>query len=84
MDDFDIVNLPFLDGDVPRHTSYGVYMSQLIRFVRASSNISDFSSRNKALTAKLLRPEYRYHKLIKAFSMFYRRHSGLVENIVLA
>ena len=28
--DFDIVNFPFLDGDVPRRTSYGVYISQLI------------------------------------------------------
>ena len=36
--DFEIVNLPFLDGDVPRSTSYGVYMSQLIRFARASSH----------------------------------------------
>ena len=31
--DFDIVNFPFLDGDVPRSTSYGVYISQLIRSV---------------------------------------------------
>ena len=23
--DFDIVNFPFLDGDVPRRPSYGVY-----------------------------------------------------------
>ena len=30
--DFDIVNFPFLDGDVPRSTSYSVYISQLIRF----------------------------------------------------
>ena len=30
--DFDIVNFPFLDGDVPRSTSYGVYISQLICF----------------------------------------------------
>ena len=30
--DFDIVNFPFLDGDVPHSTSYGVYISQLIRF----------------------------------------------------
>ena len=30
--DFDIVNFPFLDGNVPRRPSYGVYMSQLIRF----------------------------------------------------
>ena len=25
--DFDIDNFPFLDGDVPRSTSYGVYIS---------------------------------------------------------
>ena len=25
--DFDIVNFPFLDGDVPRRPSYGVYIS---------------------------------------------------------
>ena len=30
--DFDIVNFPFLDGDVPRRPSNGVYISQLIRF----------------------------------------------------
>ena len=30
--DFDIVNFPFLDDDVPRSTSYGVYISHLIRF----------------------------------------------------
>ena len=30
--DFDIVSFPFLDGDVPRRASYGVYISQLIRF----------------------------------------------------
>ena len=33
--DFEIVIVPFLDGDVPRSTSYGVYISsQLIRFTR--------------------------------------------------
>ena len=77
--DFDIVNFPFFDGDVPRRTSYGVYISQLIRFARASSNVSDFSCRNKAFTAKLLKQVYRYHKLRKAVSKFNRRHSELVE-----
>ena len=32
--DFDIVDFPFLDGDVPRRPSYGVYISQLIKFAR--------------------------------------------------
>ena len=72
--DFDIVNFPFLDGDVPRSASYGVYISQLIRFARVSSHVDDFNTRNKVLTAKLLRQGYRYHKLRKAFSKFYRRH----------
>ena len=49
--DFDILNFPFLDGDVPRRTSYGVYISHLIRFARASSNLSDFNCRNKAQTS---------------------------------
>ena len=52
--DFDIVIFPFLDGDVPPCSSYGVFLSQLIRFARASSCISDFNCRNKALTAKFL------------------------------
>ena len=53
--DFEIVNFPFCDGDVPRSTSYGVYISHLIRFARASSYDTDFNTRNKLLTQKLLK-----------------------------
>ena len=49
--DFDIVNFPFLDCDVSRRPSYGVYISQLIRFTRVCSHVDDFNSRNKCLTA---------------------------------
>ena len=45
--DFDIVNFPFLDGDVPRRPSYGVYISQFIRFARVYRNVEDFNVRNK-------------------------------------
>ena len=76
--DLDIVNFPFLDGDVPRSTSDDVYISQLIRFARVSSHVDDFNTRNKVLTAKLLRQRYRYHKIRKAFSKFYRRHFDIV------
>ena len=79
--DFDIVNFPFLDGNVPRSTSYGVYISQLIRFARVSSHVVDFNARNKSLTAKLLQQGYRYHKLRKTFSKFYRRHYELVSKL---
>ena len=50
--DFNIVNFPFLDGDVPPSTSYCVYISQLIRFARVSSHVIDFNARNKILTGK--------------------------------
>ena len=66
--DFEIVNFPFLDGDVPRSTSYGVYISEPIRFARASSYITDFNTLNKLLTKKLLKQGYWYHKLRKTFS----------------
>ena len=59
---------PFLDGDVPRSPSYGVYISQLIRFARVCSNVDDLNNRNLFLTAKLLKQGYRYHKIRKAFS----------------
>ena len=52
--DFEIVNFPFLNGDVPRSTSYEVYISQLIRFARASSYITDINTRNKLLTENFL------------------------------
>ena len=76
--DFEIVNFPFLDGNVPRSTSYGVYISQLIRFARKSSYVADFNTRNKLLTQKLLKLAYRYHKLRKTFSKFYRRYYDLI------
>ena len=61
------MNFPFLDGDVPRSTSFGVYISQLIRFARVSSHVYDFNTRNKVLTAKLLRQGYRYEGVSKSF-----------------
>ena len=53
-DDFDfdipVVNVPFLDGDVLRRPSCGVYIFQLIRFAtnRVCSHEVDFNARNKA------------------------------------
>ena len=76
--DFEIVNFPFSDGDVPRSTFYGVYISQLIRFARASSYVTDFNTRNKLLTQKLLKQGYRYHKLCETFSKFHRRYYDLI------
>ena len=55
-----------------------MYISQLISFARVCSHVEDFNARNKCLTTKLLKQGYRYHKLRKAFSKFYRRHYALI------
>ena len=72
------LSISHLDGDVPRSTSYGVYISQLIRFARASSHVADFNTRNKFLTQKILKQGYRYHKLRQTFYKFYRRYYDLL------
>ena len=48
---FDSVNCPFLDGDVPRRPSYGVYrrISELVRFAREYLQFSDINNRKKFL-----------------------------------
>ena len=48
-------------------------------YISVSSDLNDFNYRNEALTTKLLRQGYRYFKLRKAFSKFYRRHNALLE-----
>ena len=45
--DFDTVNFPFLDGDVPRRPFYRQYISQPIRFARVCGNVDELNARNK-------------------------------------
>ena len=59
-----IVNFPWLSGDVPRLPSYGIYISQLVRFARCCTSVLDFHSKNLQITSKLLTQGYRYHKLV--------------------
>ena len=68
--DFEIVNIPFLDGDVACSTSHGVNISQLIRFARVSSHVAEFNTRNKLLTQKLLKKAIRIINFAKPFLNF--------------
>ena len=65
-------------GGIHYTASYGVYISQLIRFAGVCGRVADFDARNKSLTARLLQQGYRYYKLREAFSKFYRRHYELI------
>ena len=42
------------------------------------SNVDNFNNRNLFLTAKLFKHGYQYHKIQKAISKFYHRHSELI------
>ena len=75
---FPIVNFPWLSGDVPRLPSYGIYISQLVRFARCYTSVFDFHSKNLQITSKLLTQGYRYHKLRKTFGKFFRSYSELL------
>ena len=72
-----------MDGDVPRRASYGVYISQLIRFARVCNRVTDFNARNKCLTAKHFQQGNRYHKHRKTLSKLYRRHFELISKLTL-
>ena len=68
--DFDKVNFPFLDDDVPRRAFYGVYIALLTWFARVCNHVLDFNARNKCLTAKLLQQPIGIIKFDKHFLNF--------------
>ena len=76
---FPIVNFPFLSSNIPASPAYGVYVSQLIRYARASSEYRSFLHRGKLLTNKLLTQGYCKPRLIKTIKKFYGRHHELVD-----
>ena len=75
---FIIVNVPFLCSNIPQSPAYGVFVSQLIRYARASSLYADFIMRSQLLTSKLLKHGFTGNGLIATFKKFYGRHSVLV------
>ena len=57
--DFHIVNFPFLSSNIPSGPSYGVYISQIIRYTRCCSYYEDFKNHHKCLVDRLLSQGYR-------------------------
>ena len=74
---FAIVNFPFWDGDVSLAPSYGVYLSQLIRYTRVCSDVIYFNPRNLCITGKLIRQGFRYYKLLNLFTESFQRYKDL-------
>ena len=80
---FKIINFPNMCSNVPASPAYGVYISQLIRYARASSNYSDFLKRHLHrhlhLRNRLLDQGYKKIRLIRSLKKFIFRYQNLVE-----
>jgi hypothetical protein len=66
-------------SNIPASPAYGVDISQLIRYARASSNYSDFLKRHLYLRNRLLDQGYEKIRLIRSLKKFIFRYQDLVE-----
>ena len=76
---FEIINFPNMCSNIPASPAYGVYISQLIRYARASSNFSDFLKRHLHLRNRLQDQGYEKIRLIRSLKKFIFRYQDLVE-----
>ena len=76
--DFHIVNFPFLSSNIPSSPSYGVYISQLIRYARCCSYYNDLGYRNKLLVDRLRSQGYEVKCLRNPLKKFYGRYPDLI------
>ena len=76
---FKIINFPNMCSNIPASPAYGVYISQLIRYARASSNYSDFLKCHLQLRNRLLDQGYEKIRLIRSLKKFIFRYQDLVE-----
>ena len=76
---FKIINFPNMCSNISASPAYGVYISQLIRYARASSNYSDFLKSHLLLRNRLLDQGYKNIRLIRSLKKFIFRYQDLVE-----
>ena len=75
---FKIINFPNMCSNIPASPAYSVYISQLIRYARGSSNYSDFLKRHLHLRNRLDQG-YKKIRLIRSLKKFIFRYQYLVE-----
>jgi hypothetical protein len=76
---FKIINFPNMCSNLPASPAYGVYISQLIRYARASSNYFDFLKRHLHLRNRLMDQGYKKIRLIRSLKKFIFRYQDIVE-----
>ena len=75
---FNIVNYPHLDSNIPLGPAYGVYVSRLIAFARVCTDFKHFDSRHSTLFLKLVDQGYSKIKLKRTFLKFIEKHESLL------
>ena len=76
---FHITNFPFLSSNIPYSPDYGVFISQLIKYARASSSYECFILRAMRLSDKLLGKGYVKERLKSSLKKFYGRYGYLIK-----
>ena len=75
---FNIVNYPHIDSNIPEKPAYGVYVSQLVRYSLACSSYTDFLSRHRTLVTKLVSQGYTTELLRRHFIRFYNSNNEIL------
>ena len=76
---FSVVNFPFLNGNIPGKSSYGVFIGELVRYARACTYIDDFKSKVNILISKLIKQFFKPKMLKKSWFKFCKKHFLLIQ-----
>ena len=74
---FNVISYPFLDGNIPTALSYGVFVSQLVRFVKVNSTFEGFKNDVASLVSKLACQGFNLAALRNKFVKFYKSKLNL-------
>ena len=76
---FAIVNFPDLSGNIPTSQSYGVFISQLVRYARCCQKFVNFKDRTLNLVQRLVKQNFKFTKLCHSFTKFSKKYSHLLK-----
>ena len=79
---FSIVNFPNLSGNIPTSQSYGIFISQLVRYTRCCQKFIDFQHRTHLLVKRLLKQHFKLNKLHSTFNKFAKKYHHLLQKYV--
>ena len=77
--DFPIVNFPSLCGNIPKKSSYGVFIGELVRYARACTYYNDFKARTLPLVRKLKKQLFIDRLLKLTWKKFCDSHLFLIQ-----